>query len=206
VENQSIPSAAQEGAPAVRVVRLDDLVPDAANVRRRDDRAKKSLDASLRQFGPGRSIVLDGKDVIRAGNGTVEAAQRVGGIDEVLIIEPKPNQLVAVRRSDWTATEATGYAIADNRLGELAEWDEAGLANQLESLEAEEFDLDSLGFTEAELAEYLSDDEEEADSGEEETVPPEKWMVVIECNTEQAQVALLERFKSEGLACKAFIA
>ena len=161
MENQSKSGETQEDAPAVQVVRLDTLIPDAANVRRRGDRAKKSLDASLRQFGPGRSIVLDGKDVIRAGNGTLEAAQAWAASTRCLIVEPKPNQLVAVRRSDWTATEATGYAIADNRLAELAEWDEEGLANQLESLQAEGFDLDSLGFTEAELAEYLGEDEQE---------------------------------------------
>lgn len=191
--------------PAVEVVPIASLTPDGGNVRRRGERARRSLAASLRQFGPARSIVLDGKGVVRAGNGTVEAAEEAG-ITEVLKIRPKPGQLVAVVRDDWTATEATGYAIADNQLATLAEWDEAGLAGQLESLRADGFDLDSIGFTEAEIADLIGGDEPGGDPDEgREEILPEGWMIVVECKSEQEQVALLERFQQEGLLCRAFV-
>src|SRR5689334_2882647 len=114
----------------LKVMPIGDILPDATNARRRDDRARRHLSASLRQVGAARSIVIDGKDIVRAGNGTLEAAQQAG-ISEVLIVEPRPDQLVAVRRSDWSPSEAVGYAIADNRLGDLATFDDAVLADQL---------------------------------------------------------------------------
>ena len=40
----------------------------------------------------------------------------------------------------------------------------------------------------------------------EDALPPEKFCVLIECNNEDEQVALLRRFKAQGLKCKAIIA
>jgi ParB-like chromosome segregation protein Spo0J len=192
-------------APAVQVVPITSLTPDGANVRRRNERAKRSLTASLKQFGPARSIVLDGQDIVRAGNGTLEAAE-AAGVKEVLKVRPGPGQLVAVVRDDWSPTEAVGYGIADNQLATLAEWNEEGLADQLEALQSDGFDLDAIGFTEEEVADLIGGDEPDADpdKGQEEILP-ESWMIVVECETEQEQVALLERFQQEGLSCRAFV-
>ena len=142
-------------AAAVTVVAVDSLVPDAGNVRKRGEKARGALGASLRQFGPGRSIVLDGQDVVRAGSGTLEAAIHEG-ITEVLVVEPKPGQLVAVKRSDWTPAQAAGYAVADNRIAELAEWDEPGLARTLESFRSEDLDLAGIGFSDDEADALLA--------------------------------------------------
>ncbi len=133
------------GHPDVEVVPIESLVSDVANVRRRDDRARRTLDASLAQFGPARSIVIDGNDVVRAGNGTLEAAQHAG-VTEVLVVKRHPNQLVAVKVEDWSPTEATAYSIADNRTVDLGAFDEPGLAEVLRSLQSEQFDLSSVGF------------------------------------------------------------
>jgi hypothetical protein len=43
---------------ALEVVPIESLTPDAANVRKRDERAKKSLAASLKQFGRGVHLAL----------------------------------------------------------------------------------------------------------------------------------------------------
>ena len=146
------PQAAE--AATMTVVAVDELVPDAANVRRRDERANRALDASLAQFGPGRSIVVDGEKIVRAGNGTLERFAAAGGT-EVLLVRPKPGQIVAVHRPEWTPTQATGYAIADNRLGDLATNDELELAEILKSLQSEEFDLEAAGYTEHEVDDLL---------------------------------------------------
>jgi hypothetical protein len=140
---------------SVAVVSVESLVLDAGNVRKRGEKARGALGASLRQFGPARSIVLDGQDIVRAGNGTLEAAMEAG-ITEVLVVEPKPGQLVAVKRSDWSAVEATSYAVADNRIAELAEWDEPGLARTLESLRSADADLAAIGFSDDEADALLA--------------------------------------------------
>lgn len=147
------PAAVEPKTVPAAVVSIDDLSPDAANVRRHPERNRKAIEASLRQFGAGRSIVLDGSNVVRAGNGTIEAARALG-FQEVVVIEPKPGQLVAVKRPEWGPTEATSYAIADNRTAELAEWDELELAKQLEAIDAEG-GLQFTGFDDTELRTML---------------------------------------------------
>jgi hypothetical protein len=210
VEHVADPIKPIDNQPAVSVVPIDSLIPDAANVRKRDGEAERMLEASVRQFGAGRSLVLDGKDIVRAGNGTLKAA-KAAGKTEVLVVEPKPGQIVAVKRSDWSATEATAYAIADNQLATRATWDDDGLASQIEAIQADGFiDFDALGFSGDDLGDILGglQDQDDLSGGQEEEredVLPEKWMVVIECQSEQQQVELLERFKAENLECRAFI-
>ncbi len=126
------------------------VVQDPANVRKHPERNQESIRASLRRFGPGRSIVLDGKNVVRAGNGTIEQAAGEG-FTELLVVEPGPHQLVAVRRPEWSDTEATGYSIADNQIPRLAQDDPNSLAETVATLQTEGIDLSSLGFNQEEL-------------------------------------------------------
>ena len=109
------------------VINLDAVTTDPQNARKRTERNRNSIKASLEKFRAGRSIVLDKDNIVRAGNGTVEMAKELG-YTELIVVEPKEGQLVAVRRPEWTAQEAKAYAIADNRTAELAEWDDEVLA------------------------------------------------------------------------------
>jgi DNA modification methylase len=142
-------------AAKVTTVEIEDLTPDPANVRMHPEANARATDASLLRFGAARSIVVDGSNVVRAGNRTLESA-RAAGIRKVLIVEPGPDQLVAVRRPEWTPLEATAYAIADNRTTDLSEFDEAKLAETLEALRSgPDLDLGSVGYGEAALGELL---------------------------------------------------
>ena len=59
---------------------------------------------------------------------------------------------VNIVRTDLKGAEATAYGIADNRTGELAEWDAITLAKLLA-----EPDIGDVGFSESELAEITGD-------------------------------------------------
>ncbi len=158
--------------PPVEVVPIDSLHLDPANVMGHPERNRATIRSSLRRFRGGRSLVLDGKNIVKAGNGTLQEAPDAG-FDEVIIVDPKPNQLVAVRRKEWSDTEATAYSIADNRTSELAEWIEPELADTLRSLQSEDFDLEAVGFTSDDvddLLERLAND----DSGEDDQEPENK--------------------------------
>jgi hypothetical protein len=126
-------AAPAASTPTIRVVAATDLVSDQANVRVRDDRAKSTIRASMKQFGPARSGVMSG-GVMRAGNGSLEGFIAEGGT-EALIVRPEPGQFVVVERDDWSPSEAVGYSIADNRTAELADWDNEGLAETLRALQ-----------------------------------------------------------------------
>ena len=151
----------------VESVKLDDLHVDPANVRRHGPRNQSTIRASLARFGAARSIVVDGKGIVRAGNGTLEAA-RDAGITEALVVDPRPDQLVVVRRKDWSPTEATAYSIGDNQSTLQGEWDDPGLAEHLRALQSEDFDLAAIGFDAGEVDQLLERLAAEA-------VPPEDF-------------------------------
>lgn len=125
-------------------VPVADLTPDPANARLHPDRNLDAIEASLRVYGQRKPIVVRREGmVVEAGNGTLEAAKRMGW-----------THVAAVLVDDDSVT-ATGYAIADNRTAELAVWDEEALARLLSELQTEEVDLDAMGWSDAELNQLL---------------------------------------------------
>ena len=120
-------------------VPIDSLHLDPANVRLHPERNLATIKASLARFGQVKPIVVDANNVVRAGNGTLEAAKALGW-DKIAIV-----------RTSLKGSEATAYAITDNRSAEQAEWDNVALAESLRSLQSEDFDLDAVGFTAEEI-------------------------------------------------------
>jgi hypothetical protein len=78
---------------------------------------------SLEKLGAGRSILLDSKGRIIAGNKTAEAAGDIG-LDDVLIVRTRGDKLVAVLREDLDLDDPAGQArelaYADNRAGQVS--------------------------------------------------------------------------------------
>lgn len=138
----------------VHQVSVNDLSTDPANARKHDDRNIETIVSSLSRFGQQKPIVVDSSGVVRAGNGTLEAAKRLGW------------DTIAVVYSDLQGSEATAYAIADNRTAELAEWDNDMLAAALEGLQLDDDALlEAAGFDADELAEVLKDIELAVEGG-----------------------------------------
>lgn len=126
------------------------LSQDPANARKHDDKNLEAIAASLRRFGQQKPIVVDSSNVVRAGNGTLAAATALGW-DSINVVQ-----------TDLQGSEATAYAIADNRTAELAEWDESVLAASLSSLaDVDETWLSDLQFSEKELAELVASTQEQ---------------------------------------------
>ena len=122
-------------------VKIDTLTLDPANVRRHPAKNLDTIKASLTRFGQQRPVLVNGKGIIIAGNGTVMAAKALGW-DHVNIV-----------RTELEGSEATAYAIADNRTAELAEWDDDALAQQLAALQIEDEELArAAGFDAKEIA------------------------------------------------------
>jgi len=105
---------------ATKTAKVSDLTPDISNANRGTERGRYALEASLRKYGAGRSILLDKNGRIIAGNKTAETAADVG-IDDVVIVQTDGKQLVAVQRTDLDldSNEARELAYADNRVGQL---------------------------------------------------------------------------------------
>jgi site-specific DNA-methyltransferase (adenine-specific) len=125
----------------IQNLRIADLTLDPQNARQHDEKNLKAIEGSLKEFGQRKPIVITEAGVIVAGNGTVEAAKRLGWtqIDVVKV----PN--------DWTPDKIKAFAIADNRTAELANWNQEVLTSQLLELEAEGWELTEFGFEPLEM-------------------------------------------------------
>ncbi|MCE9635604.1 MAG: site-specific DNA-methyltransferase [Planctomycetes bacterium] len=112
------------------------LREDPQNARKHDKRNLAAIAASLSEFGQRKPVVALADGTVIAGNGTLAAAKSLGWTE------------IAVATFEDEA-KAKAYAIADNRAGELASWDDDLLAQTLsgidESLRA------ACGFSSAEL-------------------------------------------------------
>lgn len=134
----------------VKTAKLDELVPDPANARKHSDRQLAAIEASLREFGQRRPLVVTTDNVVVAGNGTLEAARRLGW--ETISVTVVP--------SSWTPAQIRGYAIADNRTADLASWDDELLAASLQELEAADL-LEAAGYSSLEFDDLRARTEEE---------------------------------------------
>ncbi len=124
----------------VERVEVASLVKDPANVRRHSEKNLEAIKGSLARFGQQKPIVVGADGVVIAGNGTLAAAQSPGW------------SMIDIVRSPLTGSEATAYAIADNRTAELAEWDDEALAQQLAALSIEDQSLAaSTGYSVSEI-------------------------------------------------------
>lgn len=125
---------------SIEVVLIESLVPDPENARTHDARNMDAIMASLREFGQQKPIVVDADGIVRAGNGTLLAAKRLGWTQ------------IAIVRSQLRGLDATAYAIADNRTGDLSEFNAQVLAQQLQQIPASKL----VGFNDAEIGEIMA--------------------------------------------------
>jgi DNA methylase/ParB-like nuclease domain len=116
-------------APDVRFVPIDTLHPDPQNVRVHPEKNLHAIRDSLTAFGQQKPLVVTPDGLILAGNGTWTAARQLGWTH------------IAAQVTTLAPALARAYALADNRTGELAGWDDAGLADLLRDLQAQELPL-----------------------------------------------------------------
>lgn len=139
---------------ATKTSRITDLIEDDYNANLGSLEGMKILKESVERFGAGRSILVDKNNRIIAGNKTKRTAEE-SGLEEVIIVKAKANQLVAVMREDidLDTLEGRSMAIADNRTSEKnLVWD----VDNLEKIE-DKFSVDlKLHWNETELRSLFS--------------------------------------------------
>jgi hypothetical protein len=140
--------------PDARSVPLDALTPHERNYNRHPAAQIERLQASLREFGQPRPIVVH-RGVILAGHGVYMAAKASGW----------SNIWCSVVPDAWTPERAQAYLVADNETRRGAEPEAEVLAELVEAAR-QEVDLAALGFDGAGLDALL------ADLGTSEAAPP----------------------------------
>ncbi len=129
--------------------------PDRKNANKGTERGRYMVEASLRETGAGRSILLDKDDNIIAGNKTFEAASDIGL--PLRIVETDGTELIAVKRTDLDLDDDTGLArklaYYDNRASQVGlDWDAEQVLADINS----GLDLSAM-FRKDELDELLAD-------------------------------------------------
>jgi len=131
----------------MEMVAVDKLVPYVNNARTHSPEQVNKLRSSLREFGFINPVIIDKDYGVIAGHGRLMAAKEEG-ITEV------PCVLV-----DYlTEPQKKAYILADNRFAQDAGWDEELLRIEIESLQAEAFNVSLTGFEDQEIADLFAGD------------------------------------------------
>ena len=176
--------------PIIQSVPLSKLSADPANVRLHSPENIAAIKASLRRFGQQKPLVVDTSHVIRAGNGTFQAARELGWTHLDVVV------------TDLSGPDAIAYAIADNRTAELAHWDISALKNEFDSLDdvlhaATGFTIENLN----QLAHSIPCGQPAPRDDIHEPVLPkflELYELAVECRDEADQKKLYEQLAAQG--------
>jgi 16S rRNA G966 N2-methylase RsmD len=118
-------------APAVEMRSVDAVKANPRNARRHSARQIAQIAASIREFSFLVPILVDEDSRILAGHGRLAAARQLG-----------MQQVPTLRVDNLTPERKRAFALADNRLAELASWDEDLLRVELAELAALDIDFD----------------------------------------------------------------
>ncbi|MCT3602242.1 site-specific DNA-methyltransferase [Lactobacillus acidophilus] len=134
---------------------IDEVTPYENNPRN-NDQAVDAVANSIKEFGWQQPIVVDKNMIIIVGHTRYKAAKKLG-LTKVPVV-------VATNLSD---EQAKAYRLADNKSGELADWNEDLLTDELGSID--DIDMSDFGFDNLEEpeSEYVQDDDFDEEPPEE---------------------------------------
>lgn len=139
------------------------LTLNPKNTRHHSAEQIAKLAATMKEFGMVVPILRDRDDNVVAGHGRVMAAKKAGiaRVPTVLIDHLTPAQLRA-------------FAIADNKLHDLSDWDDIALADEFKALSAMDLDfsLETTGFEVAEIDTLVLGPQTLERDVEDEALPP----------------------------------
>jgi DNA modification methylase len=145
--------------------RIDDLKPDLANPRLRSKKQIRQIANSIELFGFNVPVLVDADLNVIAGHGRLLACRELGW-----------TEVPTLRLDHLTPAQVRTFMIADNRLAEVAVWDDRLLAEQLKdlSLLGLDFSIEVTGFDMGEIdlrIASLEDMPEQADDDPADRVP-----------------------------------
>jgi len=129
----------------IKAIAVDKLKPDPNNPREHSERSIAAIAASLKQFGQQKPLVITADNTVLAGNGTLSAAKTLGW------------PTVMCQITDLSPEAAKAYRVADNRIGELSNWNQNALAVELKAMESFEASLiEAVGYTTIEASRIIA--------------------------------------------------
>lgn len=136
------------------LVDVEKLIPYINNARTHTKEQVTRLASSIKEFGFINPVITDGEHGILAGHGRIAAAKQLG-----------IKQVPCISADYLSEAQKKAYILADNRLPMDAGWDNDLLKIEIESLQAEGFDVGIIGFDEKEIADLFAVDNEAQEDG-----------------------------------------
>ena len=130
-------------------MKVKDLIPYSKNAKKHDKTQIANVAESIKKFGFAQPLVVDKDNVLIIGHCRLLAAKQL-----------KLREVPVVRMDDLTEEQVKQLRLLDNKLNE-SDWDLDLLADELENLDFEDFDID-WGFPE-EVPEVIEDNPPEPD-------------------------------------------
>ena len=166
------------------IKKISELIPYVNNPRNNDD-AIDAVASSIKNFGFKVPIVVDSNNEIINGHTRFKAAKKLG-----LEIVP------VIVADDLTPEQIKAFRLADNKVGEIATWDEDALAVELEELKNLDFDMSEFEF---------EIDEPQTQEKDENTGPvliDEKMIIIIESDDKLKLEEYFNKLVDEGYPCR----
>lgn len=139
---------------------IESLIPYANNAKQHSDAQVAQIAASIREFGWGAPILVDGKNNVIAGHGRLLAARKLA-----------MTEVPVVSLAHLTDTQRKALILADNKIGENSTWDNELLGLELAELQEAGFDLQLTGFTAEEWDALIAGDAENPGLTDEDQAP-----------------------------------
>ncbi len=141
---------------------VEALIHYARNAKQHPDAQVAQIAASIREFGWGAPILVDGNNNVIAGHGRLLAARKLG-MAEVPVVS----------MDHLTDTQRRALILADNKIGENASWEDELLGIELSELKDAGFDLELTGFSTEEWEALIAGEETDKEGLTDEDAVPE---------------------------------
>jgi hypothetical protein len=170
-------------ADKIVMLPVSEVRPYEKNPRKNAD-AVKFVKASIEQFGFKVPIIVDSNRVIVCGHTRLLAAKSLG-----------MSEVPCIMADDLTEDQIRAFRLADNKVGEFAEWDMDMLGDELDAIaEACDIDMGVFGFDDN--LDNMGDEEEKGEN------LSETFQIIVECENEIEQQEIFEKLSGEGYKCR----
>ena len=173
---------------------IDKIIPYINNPRNNENAIDK-VASSIKEFGFKVPIVIDKNNVVITGHTRLLASKKLG-----------LKEVPCVVANDLSEAQIKAFRIADNKVSEYSKWDKDLLRIELEGLEEMDFDLDlvNIDYSDFDLEiDCIEDDFVEIKEREDLSDKVNSaYEIIIECDNEEEQEEMYNRFIEEGLRCR----
>ena len=180
----------------MNILNIDiDKIIRYVNNPRNNEEAIDKVASSIQEFGFKVPIVIDKDNVVITGHTRLLASKKLG-----------LKEVPCVVANDLSEAQIKAFRIADNKVSEYSKWDKDLLRIELEGLEEMDFDLDlvNIDYSDFDLEiDCIEDDFVEIKEREDLSDKVNSaYEIIIECDNEEEQEEMYNRFIEEGLRCR----